>query len=457
MASVEQSEKRARLSRTDPVELGSRLKSARVAAGLTQGVVALGHLSVGYLSRIESGQRRPDVDMLDAIATRLDLDHDDLLANEESDESTVVEQPVLDFAEIAVGLGDAKTALDHLDTLDTDQLSPSDVMRVELVRAQAFEATGDLNAAIDTLERIEPEVRDAHQRLQVGIVISRCYRELGEYSDAIRSGEGALAGATKLGLEACDESVQLSVTVASAYFERGDRDRAVRICRRAVATAEGLGSTTSRASAYWNASVMSMEQGHVSDAVPMARRALALLNEGSDDRNLTGLLTQVGLMELRLDPPAVDQARGHLSEAQEGMQLSHTPPTQALWARLGLARCALLDGALHEAEDAVASVRDEADGFSPILDADALLLSAQVADAKGDLEGARAHLLNAVHKMTAAGNDRAAAERWMDLAALLESVHEWEAAKDAYRAAAVSSGLQARLVPVSPSHAVLAH
>ncbi len=342
MASVEQSEKRCRLSRTDPVDLGARIKSARVAAGLTQGVVAQGHLSVGYLSRIESGQRRPDVDMLDAIVARLDLAHEDLLATEVR---PVVEQPVLEFAELAVGLGDAKTALEHLDTLDADQLSPADMMRVELVRAHAFEATGDLNGAIDTLERIEPDVRDAHQRVQVGIVISRCYRELGEYSDAIRSGESALTEATKLGLEACDESVQLSVTVASSYFERGDRERAVRICRRAVATAEGLGSTTSRASAYWNASAMSMRQGNVSDAVPMARRALALLNEGSDDRNLSGLLAQVGLMELRLDPPAVRRPATHLSSCPRGNAAEpHPTDSSPVGTVSGLARCAMLEG-----------------------------------------------------------------------------------------------------------------
>ncbi len=108
------------------------------------------------------------------------------------------------------------------------------------------------------------------------------------------------------------------------------------------------------------------------------------------------------------------------------------------------------------AADAAASVRNDADDFSPLLDAEALLLSAQVADANGDLDGARVHLLDAVYRLNAAGNDRAAADLWMDLAALLESIQEWEAAKDAYRAAAVSSGLQPRLVPSSPSQAILA-
>ena len=55
----------------DPVVLGERLRTKRVRAGLTQAQVAGGAVSVGYVSRIERGQRRPDSGLLDAMADRL--------------------------------------------------------------------------------------------------------------------------------------------------------------------------------------------------------------------------------------------------------------------------------------------------------------------------------------------------------------------------------------------------
>lgn len=439
-------DQRTRLVRTDPAELGARIKAARIAGGLTQTDVAQGHLSVGYLSRIESGQRRPDVAMLEAIAKHLDLDLDDLLAEEEP---VAVEQPVLDFAEIAVRLGDAKSALDHLDMLNPTRLSAGDKWRVDMVRAQAFEAIGDLNAAIETLERLQSRDTDEPSRMKLGMALSRCYRDHGEYANAIRVGETSMKCADSLGLGACDEAVQLTVTVAAAYFEQGDRELAVRMCRRAVSTAEELGSAKARASAYWNASIMTMEQGHVAEAVPLARRALALLENGSDNRNLSALRNEVGQMELRLDPPEVAQAREHLEAARDEMRMSHASHTDVLRVRLGLARCDLLDGLLESAEHAAAALLTEVGGFSPLMEADALLLAAQVASSQRDPEGARGHLLRAVHRLVAAGDDRAAAERWMDLGALLESVQEVSAAKDAYRASAVASGVRPSRLPAS--------
>ncbi len=67
---------------------------------------------------------------------------------------------------------------------------------------------------------------------------------------------------------------------------------AVRICRKAIAKAETLDSSGARAAAYWNASVFESEHGSVSNAVAMAERALALMSEGPDARNVARLRTR---------------------------------------------------------------------------------------------------------------------------------------------------------------------
>ena len=51
----------------------------------------------------------------------------------------------------------------------------------------------------------------------------------------------------------------------------------------------------------------------------------------------------------------------------------------------------------------------------------------------------------AVHRLSAIGADQSAAQLWFDLADLLEGVGLTEDALDAYRRAAASSGLRARV------------
>ena len=110
-------------------------------------------------------------------------------------------------------------------------------------------------------------------------------------------------------LESADEAVQLAVTVAAAYHVRGDTGQAMRTCRKAIARAEQLGTPKARAAAYWNASVFESERGSVAEAIPLAERALALLAEGQDGRNLARLRTALADMQLQLDPPEVAAAQ----------------------------------------------------------------------------------------------------------------------------------------------------
>lgn len=54
--------------------LGRRIRETRLAAGLTQAEVAAGVVSVAYLSRIETGERRPSPPILEHIASMLETD-----------------------------------------------------------------------------------------------------------------------------------------------------------------------------------------------------------------------------------------------------------------------------------------------------------------------------------------------------------------------------------------------
>jgi len=281
-------------------------------------------------------------------------------------------------------------------------------------------------------------------RIKCAIALCRCYRDSGDFNQSIEVGERVLGQLSNSPLDATDESVQMAVTLAGAYFMRGDVGQAVRICRKAIAKAETLDSSTARASAYWNASVFEAERGSVSNAVAMAERALALMAEGQDARNLARLRTTVGHMQLELDPPAIADALQNLDRAAEELPWCSASPVEIADNELARSRAFLLDGDLERAEETCLAQFDVATSEAPTIAATARAIIGQIQAARGDTEGAKTSYRQAVFFLTGAGADQDAAQLWFELADLLEDVGDLDAARDAYRSAAASAGLRSR-------------
>ena len=262
--------------------------------------------------------------------------------------------------------------------------------RAKLLHARSLEASGREDDAIIELETLlEDDAVSGLTRIKAGIALSRIHRETGDLGRAITCGEEVLSQLRAAGLDASDEAVQLSVTVAAAYFERGDTAHAVRLCSKAITQAETLESPRARASAYWNASVMQANRGDIAAAVPLAERALALLSEGQDARNLARLRTEVGRLQLELDPPAVEEARENLTQAVSEMEWSSASPTDRAWTLLGLARAAYLSGELEQARDLIGEVEVTSSGHAPLAEAEALTLAGRTCAAEGRMERGR--------------------------------------------------------------------
>ena len=442
------------LAQTDREALGRRLRSARQARDLTQGEVARDIMSVAYLSRIEGGHRRPTAVALESLASRLDVSVELLLGQAEPREVDEI-RLALDYAELSLESGQPDDAERHLQqALEHPATAHLDGMRerARLLHARALEATNREDDAVLELEAlIEEERTDGLTRIKAGIALSRIYRETGDLGRAIECGQRVMTQVEAAGLDVCDEAVQLAVTVAAAHFERGDTAHAVRLCRKAIARAESLGSSQARASAYWNASAMQARRGDVAAAVPLAERALALLGEGQDARNLARLRTEVGRLQLELDPPEVDEARHNLEQAAAEMEWSSATPVDRAWTLLGLAKVSFMVGDLVASRDLIAQVQTTADGHAPLAEAEALTLEGRTLAADGDPDLAALSYQKAVHRLSAIGADQGAAQLWFDLADLLEGVGLSEAALDAYRRAAVSTGLRARAASATPA------
>ncbi|PVG80572.1 transcriptional regulator, partial [Nocardioides gansuensis] len=115
---------------------------ARVAGGLTQTELAGSEVSVGYVSRIESGHRRPNGRVLVELAARLGVSVEELLvgaAPRELDEIRLA----LDFAELSLESGEpveaearAAEALARAESASLDDLAD----RAGFLHARALEA-----------------------------------------------------------------------------------------------------------------------------------------------------------------------------------------------------------------------------------------------------------------------------------------------------------------------------
>lgn len=434
----------AELSRTiDPAELGRRLRTARVAAGMTQAQVAADDVTAAYLSRIEDGQRRPEAGLLERMASRMGVTLEDLLLAVPREKALELRLAV-DHAELALASGDASGALTAVDAVLADPATadvPALLRAARQVQAGALENTGDLDRAILILEELTSTPSPDATWLKSLIALSRCHRLAGDYARAVNVGEQAQAIIDELGIGGLTEAIQLTVTTAGAYHAQGDLGQAMRICLRALDDAERYDSPMGKASAYWNASIVEATRGATAAAIDLARKALAVFEASDDRRNIARLRATVANMHLLQDPPAPEAALDILAtlDPETGWPDATAWDISCLHLVRGKARFLLgdLDAALEGADLTMATKPTGA----PTLEANSLVLRGRVAIARGDRDAARRHFQAGVHALTASGADRDAAQLWFELADLLAEVGDHEGAVHAFRSAGASTGL----------------
>ena len=433
------------LAAADPAVLGARLRAAREAKGWRQAEVAGDSLSVGYVSRIERGQRRATPAVLVALGERLGIGIDDLVRDEQVEAAQELRLG-LSYVELALESGQALEAesqvRDHL--ARARNLGNAELVRqARLLLARALEAGGDLESAIIELE----DLLDGPMTpalVEIGIALCRCYRQVGDLALATGVGDRLGPRLAEAGLEGTDEAVRLVMTVAMAHIEQGNLSRAERMCRTAMERAEEMGSPAARAATYWNSSIVLFERGEVAGALALARRALALLGEGKDTRNLARLRLQLGRLQFELSPERPAEAIEYAQQGRDELAWSSASAAEIAQGDVLIAELLLKMGAADQAAD-LAEVAAEALTASPVGHAEAGLVQGAAQAAVGDVDGARRSLdLVARSLGRAEPGDRRAAQVWFELADVLESLGDHERAHEALRDAGLSSGLRRR-------------
>jgi tetratricopeptide (TPR) repeat protein len=438
------------LTALDPAVLGARIKAARVASGLTQPELAGPDASVGFLSRIETGQRRPNAELLDTLAGRLGVTMEFLVLGDGWEDGQRLELQ-LDHADLSLAGGEAQKALNLArEALDSPGLDavPGGTIRARYVEAAALDALGD-PAAVPALQRLLNDAPEMSTRLKVATALCRIWREQGQFERAIACAQGLVEGQPSevLGSE---EGIRLSVTLAAALFMSGRASEAAELCDRAIAESERLSSPVARASAYWNASAIRAEAGDVAGALPLAKRALHLLENTERVRDVGRLRIQLSSIMLRADPPRLEDAKEQIRMADLELDWSEASPVDRARNGLVRAQALLMEGHSVPAEERALQVLADAGAALPMVSVDALVLLGQVSWSTGDHDGAKIWYRRAIATLTGAGADREAAQVWFEIGTLADQAGLVAESADAFRRAAASTGLTSRLPVVTP-------
>ncbi|MCB0905955.1 MAG: helix-turn-helix domain-containing protein [Nocardioidaceae bacterium] len=428
--------------------LGQRIRDARVALGMTQGELAGNDYSVGYISRIESGDRRPSREALVAIAGRLTVSVDFLETGQDGDLRRERTHD-LDGADMSLAAGEVDSALSTTAALlDSGVLAPFPDLELRslYIHARAQEAAGDVHQAIIELEDLRDRSEDTPLAVQVALALSRCYRETEDFEQAISAGERQLTSLETKGLTGTADYVRLAMTVAGAHYEAGQLGLATRLARRGIAAAEAISSPEAQAAAYWNASIFERDNGHLERAIDLASRALGVLENGDSTRNLARLRTQLALFHLR-DPHAdLVDTRRLLELAAQEMKWSSASPVDQARNEMAFARLLIREGRGRQALERLASVPPGVCHQEPSLSAELRVIEviALVAD-EAPVEEA---YLGATNLLDLLGSDRGIGQLWFELGEAMAAYGDKPRAAQAYRQASVCLGASRVLMPI---------
>ena len=328
----------------DPKAVGSRLRAAREAVGLSQRQLAFPGCSPAYISRIESGDRIPSLQLLRQLGRRLGVSEDYLATGSDPGErdNVVLEAEIalrldeLDLAEdlyttllddaiddgeratahaglgqIAYRRGDPRHAIEQLETaLELDGAREGDVADVTESLGRAYAMVGELESAIAVFQRsleAAEKREDRLERIRFQLLLGDALIDSGNFGRA----EEALAGALSLGRDSVDPSVRINLywTQSRLHAERNDTETAARYARRALEALRFTEDTYRTGRAHQLLARIELDRGR-------AEKALAILGEGSP------LLEAAG--------NSLERAQYRLEEARALAQLGRSEEADSL-------------------------------------------------------------------------------------------------------------------------------
>ncbi|MTE17711.1 helix-turn-helix domain-containing protein [Streptomyces sp. TRM43335] len=406
---------------------GRRLRRLRLERGLSQAAVVGEGMSTGYLSRLESGERRPTPRAVAYLAQRLDVDVSAL--SEPSGHGSL--RHALAAASSAPPGTDS--TVDLLRALQDDEhAEPADRWHALWLLSRIDDSNGDYEkerGRLRELIELSESLAAPELRARTNVQYARCLRALGDLRTAEPAAMTALAIAREEDLQTADIMAALVVLIG-VEAELGRLDAAGRHVHELERDLLPAATAPQAAEALWTASLVSHRQGDHATAQNHLETALNLL-EGRDDPALwTRLRTAAAATALEMSPPRLEAAQRWLDEAGPIIELTGTPlraqELHALRAHLAFHR-----GELDEARTLCRALLSDDDLRLPYRDRTRLLvLEGRLSILDGRVDEGITALEQLGHQATDARNLDLAAHVWQSLATALAQVRA-PAARDA--------------------------
>jgi len=353
--------------------LGERLRSLRLAAGLTQTQVAGDRFSKEYISQIERGKTRPTPESIEWLAAKLSVDPVFLGSGVSTDLRGRIEAQLAR----AEALSEARRHLEAADLFAAVRVDVGATGSAELeVRALAGEAwaraeEGDAREGVELLlvarELAEgPQFSDV-DRADLLFRLGVCRYKLSSIASAAALFDEALALADGSGLP-CD-LLRADILGWRSRCRRRQRDfeAAREDVEAALELARGSDDPRVVANTYFQASLVAERMGHWVASRNYAQQAKALYEELNDDRNVGRLMLNLGGLQMLLGRPeqAIDHLKGSFAMAVEVE--SQPDAAQALGSLAGVyLRLEQYDAAEENARKALALLEGREDFLDEI-------------------------------------------------------------------------------------------
>jgi transcriptional regulator with XRE-family HTH domain len=298
---------------------GQRLRALRVEHGLSQAALAGDSMSTGYLSRLESGARRPTSRVLELLAERLGvpLSEFDTPATAERRLTPGTAQmsslsQLLAAVISSTGRGElGETLAEALRA--KDQWDPALRWQALWLLAQMRRGQGHRQeeyALLTELAELSEELGSPALLARARTALSRCVGMLGDYARARRYALDARSVAA--GLSVADKADTLQVLIA-AEAETGLLGEARAHADELTDLAEQAAGTL-LVEALWSSATVRIRQGDYADAQRVLERALQLLDSRQDLVLWFRLRLAAASLYLQITPPLTDLARSRLDE-----------------------------------------------------------------------------------------------------------------------------------------------
>ncbi|MBB2911972.1 tetratricopeptide (TPR) repeat protein [Streptosporangium becharense] len=382
--------------------------------------------------------------MLELLAEKLDCSLTYLVNGVTAEQMQEIEL-ALGYARLAMENGEvAEARTRYAELLADDSLAGLPQLRqdAEYGLALATEACGDLEQAIALLDRLHENdtgTMSSERHIAVAVALSRCHRERGDLSQAVRVPERILGEAVRPAWT--DGLMRLGSQLLIAYVGRGDLLRARQFSAELLDAAEMLGSPLSRTLAHWGAAIVAVESGLAEEAVTHVERAMAIQSEHGDPRRLARLRGDYAQVMLTVRPMEAEAWRDVLVKVETELSESSANPMDKMRCAMNLARAELLLARPDRAAEHVRTVCDLLDGMPKALQTEARLLFGEALAELGMREPAFREILIGVEFLAQAPATRNTAHLWLTAARVLERIEERDRSVDAYKQALACVGL----------------